>query len=575
MNLFRNLTFLAGVIAISASSTGTALADPPANPDAGVVILMDRSGSMSETITNCAELPGSVYKWKCAVQKATNWISGTDTLTRMVGDTQVMGTYKYWFWQLRYFGEGDVVETDPVQYDRQGILNRLQGYQGPTVDDAATPLAQVACDAMDMIRRERLLENWQKSYIRLESDGLENASASTHKCYGAHSLTTYSATQAPTYSDPLNSIVATINALTVPTWESNMLAMGISGLLALPPAPSGFYTATQIQAYTPPSPNNPVIFDIDFFDNYVPAGGGGALALTPATGKHSVDISPIGAVANAAGVVSAAVNSNNPYDPYAAFLIGLAEVTGGRMVRYRSDGAGIPGTPSFTHVIPGDVDDSSCVDNADLTALLGVFGQKVSATNPVTYQADVTYDGVVDVHDYNLVLANWGVGCATTPPPAPLSMEVLFGFEDASKWSSRQATLTNKMSPTTGGTYSLNVGGTGLQTIQTARFSTAILHGVTSKIAYDVYVPNPQVDSHHLPKLTALLFTCPSAGLFDFPVGIADLSRKSVGSFTTVQFMLPSFVRRAMQSNHPDLTIQILIAAEDPGYVLDSLRFVQ
>ena len=55
--------------------------------------------------------------------------------------------------------------------------------------------------------------------------------------------------------------------------------------------------------------------------------------------------------------------------------------------------------------IPGDVDFSECVDDADLLAVLFHFG----ATGP-RYQ-DVNYDGVVDDADLLIVLFNFGSGC--------------------------------------------------------------------------------------------------------------------------------------------------------------------
>jgi len=571
MQRSRTLMFIVGAMATSASLTSTARADPPLNPDAGVIILMDRSGSMAGQITNCPGLTGSVYKWKCAAQKAIDWITTNDTL-QMPIDPPVIGTYKYWFWQLRYFGPGDVVEKDPVQYDRQGILARLQSYVGPTVDDAATPLAQVACDAMDMIRGETL----PARFLRLESDGLENQSDATTKCAGAHSTTTYSAVLGTlatfTYADaPTNSVVATVNALLVPTWESNMLAMGISGLLTLSPAP-GFFTATQVGAYTPPKPNKPVIADIDFFDDYVPPGSGGSLAALRV--GRGMDTMPVVATASTGVTLSAVAASANPYDSYAAFLAGLANVSGGRMVRYRSDGGGGSDTQVNPHVIPGDVNDSGCVDDTDLSTLVSVFGQNVTPSNPTTYKADVTYDGVVDVHDYKLVLAQWGTGCVTPPAPGPLPIQVVFGFEDVSKWSSPQATLSNQLSPTTGGTYSLNVAGKNWREISSVAISTKTLQGITSKLAYDVYIPTKQTNKYWLGQ-TLLFASCPSAGITNLPVGAAvELTGKPLGQFTTAQFAVPASLKTAMQGTHSDLTFKIVINANDPGYGLDSLRFV-
>lgn len=563
MKRSRMEAVLVGAVVASAALAGSVQAAPPTAPDAGVMVLMDRSGSMASKITNCGGLPGEVYKWQCAAQKAIDWILLNDTL---IGSGSEVGTYKYWFWQLRYFAPGDVVEKDPTPYSRAEILARLQSYVGPTENDSNTPLAQVACDAMDMIRQEVL----PRRYLRLETDGLENQSDPAHKCAGTHSATSYAATLGTlvtfTFNDPpTNSVVKTANALAVPSWESNMLAMGISGLLALPPPDPGFYTATQRQAYEPPSPNKPVIFQIDYFDDWVPPGSSVRAAAAP-----GVDL--LSGAAGAASV-SAGASAVNPNEPYAAFLGGLSEVSGGRMIRYRMDGGGVGGTPSFPHVVPGDVNDSGCVDGADLTALLAKFGRAVSAADPATYPADVTFDGIVDVHDYRLVQSQWGVGCATPPTPAPLPSQVIFGFEDASKWSSPQAPLSNKLSPVSGGTYSLNVAGRGWRELTSVNLSTSTLQGVTSKLAYDVYIPAEQSNPYWLGQ-TLFFVSCPSARIYNQAIGSAELTGRPLGRFSTVQFTLPTNVKQAMLTAHTDLSLKVVINANDPNYVLDSMRFV-
>jgi hypothetical protein len=502
-----------------------------------------------------------------------DWITTNDSLKRTEGGVEIFGTYKYWFWQFRWFKAGDVVEKDSVQYDRAGMITRLQNYAGPTVNDAATPLAEVACDAIDMIKQETL----PSRYLRIESDGIENSSTATHKCAGADSTGSYSAVLGTlvtaTYKDPpTNLIVATVNGLTVPSWESNMLAMSISGLLSLAPA-TGFYTATQIGAYTPPKPNLPVIADVDFFDDYVPPGTGGGELVLASMGR-GLDPLPVVAAASGSSLLSIAATSANPNDAYAAFLSGLATVTGGRVIRYRSDGGGSSDAPSNPHLIPGDVNDSGCVDGTDLSALVSVFGQHVSLSNPNTYKADVTYDGVVDVRDYKLVLAKWGSGCSTPPTPAPLPIQVLFGFEDASKWSSPQAALSNQLSPTTEGTYSMNVAGKAWREISSIAITTKTLQGITSKLAYDVYIPTQQTNKFWLGQ-TLLFASCPSAGINNLPVGAAvELTGNPLGKFTTAQFAVPANLKSAMQGTHSDLTFKIVINANDPGYALDSLRFV-
>jgi hypothetical protein len=577
---FRGLACLLGVAAGSMGVSGTAQADPPAVPDAGVVILMDRSGSMSKKISNCPNVSGEVYKWQCAAKKATDWITSNDTLY-LNQQATIQGTYKYWFWQLRKFPDGTVVEKDPTPYSRQEMLTRLASYAGPTDDDASTPLAEVACDAIDMLRAETL----PLRYLRVETDGLENASTDGHKCKGPHSTPIYQATPGElvhlTYSDAGNTIVATANNLTVPTWESNMLAMAVSGLLASPPAPTGFYTATQQQAYLPPSPNHPVIAQIDLFDDYVPPGAGGTLlrvisapTSTVAAGGDgaSMAAAPLALMSSVAtsATLAAAASASNPNDPYAEFLAGLAAVTGGRMVRYREDGGGGSGTPTNPHAIPGDVNDSACVDGTDLSLLTGVFGQHVNEANPASYQADLTYDGVVDVRDYKAMLANWGAGCATPPAAGPMPPQIVLGFEDATKWSAAVA-ISNKLSPATGGTYSLYVGGTGWRALDSVKFASP-LSGIQAKMAMDVYIPTAVSNRSWLGQVQ-LFVSIPSASINNLALGAVELTGKKLGEYSTIQFALPANVRTQLGKAHTDVSFRIALNANDPGYMFDSMRF--
>ncbi|MCS7301284.1 MAG: hypothetical protein NZ556_07005, partial [Fimbriimonadales bacterium] len=56
-------------------------------------------------------------------------------------------------------------------------------------------------------------------------------------------------------------------------------------------------------------------------------------------------------------------------------------------------------------VLPGDVDDNNCIDDADLLQVLFAFGSE--GFNP----ADVNCDRVVDDADLLQVLFNFGTGC--------------------------------------------------------------------------------------------------------------------------------------------------------------------
>lgn len=60
--------------------------------------------------------------------------------------------------------------------------------------------------------------------------------------------------------------------------------------------------------------------------------------------------------------------------------------------------------------VPGDVDYSGCVGNADYTELVQWYGQQVTPNHPHSYWADLNADGWVDYLDYLILVQNWGIG---------------------------------------------------------------------------------------------------------------------------------------------------------------------
>jgi hypothetical protein len=52
------------------------------------------------------------------------------------------------------------------------------------------------------------------------------------------------------------------------------------------------------------------------------------------------------------------------------------------------------------------------------------------------------------------------------------------------------------------------------------------------------------------------------------------LTGKPLGKFATAQFAVPSNVKQAMLASRSDFSFKIVINANDPGYVLDTMRFV-
>ena len=72
------------------------------------------------------------------------------------------------------------------------------------------------------------------------------------------------------------------------------------------------------------------------------------------------------------------------------------------------------------HVLPADVDDSGCADQADLAIIMqdDVWMHRAVEPNQIAIRADIDRDGFVNNYDREMLLsaANWGEGCIQYPP---------------------------------------------------------------------------------------------------------------------------------------------------------------
>jgi hypothetical protein len=104
-----------------------------------------------------------------------------------------------------------------------------------------------------------------------------------------------------------------------------------------------------------------------------------------------------------------------------SFFKALAQIATGSTVR---EFVRMPASAfGLKHKIAGDVDDSGCVNEADLAIVTGkdVWFQRAVAPNQDGIRADLNRDGWVNQKDASIVLSTWGKGCAKSavgPKPA-------------------------------------------------------------------------------------------------------------------------------------------------------------
>ena len=117
----------------------------------------------------------------------------------------------------------------------------------------------------------------------------------------------------------------------------------------------------------------------------------------------------------------------------------------------------------------------------------------------------------------------------------------VLGFEQAGQWSSPQATLTQVSSPKTQGGSATAVNGSGFIEITSIPLDARTLPGVTSHLAYDLFIPTNPPNPFYV-GATQLYVTCPSAGINNQFISQIELTGKPLGAFSTMNFTLPTNV---------------------------------
>jgi hypothetical protein len=602
MKSVRNGAMKAAFLTTAATSMGllgTAQADPgigpgiQGDPNRGmVIVLIDRTGSMSDLGKDCISETGQkildpITKYHCAVKAARFRIWSDDPtpppqtkryFLQAFGNVYGDPTNQQYIWSLDASGNpvrdgsGNVLPaavTDALAMDQQQISGALAALDLPTQgpDNSDTPLAGAYCTAVTALTAYRGAQTQIPLTMFLESDGLENATPDGVICQGEDSFYSshfFTSSSIPNHidllPDPPTTYIDTADGLLVPTWQSNMLDISATGTVHAPD-PIGKVTfasgAFQI------SPTSTFFINIDFIQQFISSSS----LATFANSGLSADSSATREKALRVGM-AASVTTNAGLD----FLRGIAEITGGRFMTFGSGATPAPSEPMAPHAVPGDVDDSGCVDLADYNLLKQFYNQKISPSQPLSYAADINYNGAIDINDYLMMKANYGQGCAQSPGDFPVLQQSIFGFDTLTDWSSPQASLALVSRPRTEGDYAMSIGQTGFRTINSIKFATSSFEGVTSSIALDVAPPANVTNSCSLGRVW-LYANCPSAFLYHRLIGTVSLDGSQLGTFSTFTFQIPPAIRHAMLTAHSDFSFSISLNSNDPGYLVDNLRF--
>jgi len=152
----------------------------------------------------------------------------------------------------------------------------------------------------------------------------------------------------------------------------------------------------------------------------------------------------------------------------------------------------------------------------------------------------------------------------------------LFGFENASDWSSPQASTFGVGAPVTEGTAALGVTAHGWIEIFSRSFDTTEAAGSGNRFAVDLYLPVEQPNPYWLGTFE-MLVSVPSAGIYSEYLGFANLTGLATGTYHTFTFTMTQRVADAFNNGAPDAQVkfQLNVPTDATGtYRLDNLRRV-
>jgi hypothetical protein len=285
-----------------------------------------------------------------------------------------------------------------------------------------------------------------------------------------------------------------------------------------------------------------------------------------------LSVDPAAAAPAPAALVSTPGGGPSGIPEFVNFLSGMSTAFNGRFTRFGSGTLPPPGDPFAFHAQAGDANDDGCVNSADYALVQQLYGQRVSASSPNTYRADVNLDALVGSEDYQVIAANYGMGCTTSAGTIPVLGGTVLGFELASNWSSPNTALAVTAIQKTEGEYSMKVGATGWRELSSVKFPSSAFGTVKAKLAFDVFIPTTAVNPAWLGQVLAFI-SIPSANINNLAIGSVELTGKPKGAFTTANFTLPQNVKTALGQNR-DVTLRLVVNSGDTGHRFDNVRLV-
>lgn len=243
---------------------------------------------------------------------------------------------------------------------------------------------------------------------------------------------------------------------------------------------------------------------------------------------------------------------------------------------------------SVTHVpkvYPDTIPQIITVVTGHANLIVNLNGTVIDTSASTTGSAGIaTFSVIADsVHDTLWVTVTGGgfryrgyICVDAYTPPLPDTVELVMGFEDASRWRfiAGRGALANNTSNVTQGTASMQISGNVWQQIKSVNLNTTKINELSSIFKMDIFIGVKQPNIWWIGQ-TQLYVNCPSAGINNQFVGLAELTGLPRNVFSTVSFVLPANVMTALSGSHNDFSFSIALNT-NPGsgpYFLDNMRF--
>jgi hypothetical protein len=155
-------------------------------------------------------------------------------------------------------------------------------------------------------------------------------------------------------------------------------------------------------------------------------------------------------------------------------------------------------------------------------------------------------------------------------PPAENTTNV-FGFEALGEWTVSGSAVSLVSQPRTEGAGAYKLEGAGYITVQSRDLGTHLLPAASQTASVDLYLPPVPVDPNWLGAVQ-LFVDCPSAGVYSAYQGQVELTGRTNGAFSTLEFTLSPQVRDLLTTSRRDLSFKLTVNTPTPGLVLDGFR---